>query len=177
MPIRVQRTHCRSSLRAPCLDRAATCSRAGAAEWRRARSAGRLAARGRAGSAASDFGALEVFAGASIAHTDPFAVCRALDEGEPRVLAGAFLDCCWSLSGDMTSAASPAMHAELGHGDLVLLPPLHGPAAAGVQALWRFKMHRVTPHSDTSVSSHRQALLQKQHRSSEHSKGRVLAIR
>jgi hypothetical protein len=45
-----------------------------------ARVAGRLASRGRAGSAASDFGALEVFAGASIAHTDPFAVCRALDE-------------------------------------------------------------------------------------------------
>jgi len=55
--------------------------------------------------------------------------------GEPRVLTGAFLDCFWSLSGDLTSAASPAMHAELGHGDLVLLLPLRGPAAAGAQAL------------------------------------------
>lgn len=35
--------------------------------------------RGRAGAAASDFGALEVFAGAAIAHTDPFAVVAALD--------------------------------------------------------------------------------------------------
>ena len=40
---------------------------------------GRLVSRGRAGAAASDFGALEVFAGAAIAHTDPFTVIAALD--------------------------------------------------------------------------------------------------
>ena len=37
----------------------------------------RLVSRGRG--AASDFGALEVLAGASIAHTDPFRVAAALD--------------------------------------------------------------------------------------------------
>ena len=44
----------------------------------------RVVSRGRLASGASDFGGLEVFGGASIAHTDPFAVGAALD----RVLAG-----------------------------------------------------------------------------------------
>jgi len=39
----------------------------------------RIVSRGRAASAASDFGALEVFGGASIGHTDPWTVMGALD--------------------------------------------------------------------------------------------------
>lgn len=39
----------------------------------------RLVSRGKLGSAASDFGGLEVFGGASIGHTDPFTVVQQLD--------------------------------------------------------------------------------------------------
>lgn len=39
----------------------------------------RIVSRGKANSAASDFGALEVFGGASIGHTDPYAVIAAVD--------------------------------------------------------------------------------------------------
>ena len=39
----------------------------------------RLVSRGSLASKASDFGGLEVFGGASIGHTDPFAVISALD--------------------------------------------------------------------------------------------------
>ena len=40
----------------------------------------RVVSRGALGAAASDFGGLEVFGGASIGHTDPWAVVAALDE-------------------------------------------------------------------------------------------------
>jgi hypothetical protein len=39
----------------------------------------RVVARGKLDSAASDFGGLEVLGGASIGHTDPYAVLAALD--------------------------------------------------------------------------------------------------
>jgi hypothetical protein len=39
----------------------------------------RIVGRGKLGSAASDYGCLEVFGGASIGHTDPFAVVQALE--------------------------------------------------------------------------------------------------
>jgi hypothetical protein len=39
----------------------------------------RLVSRGKLSSAASDFGGLEVFGGASIGHTDPFIVVQQLD--------------------------------------------------------------------------------------------------
>ena len=38
----------------------------------------RIVSRGKLSSQASDFGGLEVFAGASIGHTDPFIVAEAL---------------------------------------------------------------------------------------------------
>lgn len=39
----------------------------------------RLVSRGKLDNAASDYGGLEVFGGASIGHTDPYAVAAALD--------------------------------------------------------------------------------------------------
>jgi len=47
---------------------------------------GRIVSRGRLSSGASDFGGLEVFAGASIGHTDPWTVMQALDESLKRTL-------------------------------------------------------------------------------------------
>ena len=40
----------------------------------------RIVSRGKLSSQASDFGGLEVFAGASIGHTDPFALATAYKE-------------------------------------------------------------------------------------------------
>eukprot|EP00887_Chlorella_sp_A99_P007270 scaffold2.g7270.t1 len=48
----------------------------------------RLVSRGKLGSAASDYGGLEVFGGASIAHTDPYAVGAALERVLARLGAG-----------------------------------------------------------------------------------------
>jgi hypothetical protein len=42
----------------------------------------RIVSRGRLTSLASDFGGLEVFGGASIGHTDPFAVVEALRKAQ-----------------------------------------------------------------------------------------------
>lgn len=41
--------------------------------------------RGKLSSQASDFGGLEVFAGASIGHTDPFVVAAALQKAMPKL--------------------------------------------------------------------------------------------
>jgi len=46
----------------------------------------RIVSRGRLSSAASDFGGLEVFAGASIGHTDPWTVMQTLDKSLKRAL-------------------------------------------------------------------------------------------
>lgn len=51
----------------------------GAAGVPRAPVVARIVGRGKLGSAASDYGCLEVFGGASIGHTDPYAVMTALD--------------------------------------------------------------------------------------------------
>ena len=48
----------------------------------------RVVSRGRASGGASDFGGLEVFAGASIGHTDPWTVMKALDTSLKRALKG-----------------------------------------------------------------------------------------
>ncbi|KAL0039791.1 hypothetical protein WJX77_008140 [Trebouxia sp. C0004] len=45
----------------------------------------RIVSRGKLSSQASDFGGLEVFAGASIGHTDPFVVAAALQKAMPRL--------------------------------------------------------------------------------------------
>lgn len=47
--------------------------------WPRAPVVARLVSRGKLSSAASDYGGLEVFGGASIGHTDPFAVVAQLE--------------------------------------------------------------------------------------------------
>jgi len=44
----------------------------------------RIVSRGKLSSQASDFGGLEVFAGASIGHTDPFVVAAALQKTIPK---------------------------------------------------------------------------------------------
>jgi len=45
----------------------------------------RIVSRGKLSSQASDFGGLEVFAGASIGHNDPFVVAAALQKAMPKL--------------------------------------------------------------------------------------------